>query len=347
MILKVWSNWIIAGEIMAKTASGYISQLSHKDIRIRRKALRSLFEIDSESNLEAFVPLLDDKDPWFRSKALDAHRMWSTRIGINSLIPLAKHKSIDARRCAANLLERFKEDTSSVAEILYQDNDTLCKIKASKALIKFDSEGEFTSRLIKSENDRIKVIALSSKHISKKQLLGCLEKSSNLVKETALNQLRLIGENIPDERLSKLIEDGVNPLSIVSFSVFNCGNTMVQLANHRDSKVRKSLVEILRDKFESISDDQIKLLIEENCFAVIGRWLQGKRDKESDELRWKIIEDETVDEIERSRLLERLIGRCNETEIVIKAEQLIKSTNSELLKISAQNLSTSGNSAEL
>jgi hypothetical protein len=328
---------------MARTASAYVSQLSHKDIRIRRRALRSLFEIDSPSNLEAFLPLLDDKDSWFRSKALEAHRMWAPRLGIDSLTPLATHKSIDARRCAANLLEKYNEDTTSVAKILYQDEDNLCKIKASKALIKFDSEGEFTSQLIKSKNDKVKIIALSSKYVSKEQLLSCLENSSNPVKENALNQLKLIDESIPDERLSRLIELGVNPLAMVSFSVENSGETMIKLANHRDSKVRKNLVEVLREKCKSSTDGPIKLLIENNCFTVIGRWLQGKRDESSDKLRWEIIENETVDEIERSRLLERLIGRCNEPEIVNKSEELINSTNSQLLKITAQNLSTAGN----
>ena len=174
-----------------------------------------------------------------------------------------------------------------------------------------------------------------------------MENSSNPVKENALNQLKLIDESIPDERLSRLIELGVNPLAMVSFSVENSGETMIKLANHRDSKVRKNLVEVLREKCKSSTDGPIKLLIENNCFTVIGRWLQGKRDESSDKLRWEIIENETVDEIERSRLLERLIGRCNEPEIVNKSEELINSTNSQLLKITAQNLSTAGNTREL
>ena len=75
--------------------------------------------------------------------------------------------------------------------------------------------------------------------------------------------------------------------------------------------------------------------------------MQGKKDAASDKLRWQIIENEEVDEIERSRLLERLIGRCNESEIIEKSEGLINSTTSQLLKITAQNLSTAGNSRQL
>ena len=81
---------------------------------------------------------------------------------------------------------------------------------------------------------------------------------------------------------------------------------------------------------------------ENNCHIVLVRWLQGRKDSESDKLRWQIIENEEVDEIERSRLLERLLGRTNEKEIRVKAVNLLDSTNSELLKIIAHNLSTVG-----
>ena len=333
----------MVGEELSKSTGSHISQLSHKDIRIRRRALRALFEIDSPNNLEAFIPLLDDKDSWFRSKALEAHRMWAPRIGIESLETLASHKSIDARRCAANLLEKFDGDTSSIAKVLYHDDDNLCKIKASKALIKCDYKGEFTSELINSENDKVKIIALSSKHISKEQLLSTLEGSSLSVKEKALNQLSIMSQTISDEKLSELLLEGVNPIAIVPFSIDNGGKTMIELAENKDSKVRKSLVDKIKHDCESTDDDIIKLLIKNRCFAVIGRWLQGKKDQSSDELRWQIIENEELDEIERSRLLERLIGRCNEPEIVRKSEDLIQSTSSELLRITAQNLSTAGN----
>ena len=59
-----------------------------------------------------------------------------------------------------------------------------------------------------------------------------------------------------------------------------------------------------------------------------------------DQLRWKIIEDENVDEITRAKMLERLFSRSDEYEIKEKAELLIKNTKSELIITAAQNLST-------
>jgi hypothetical protein len=59
-----------------------------------------------------------------------------------------------------------------------------------------------------------------------------------------------------------------------------------------------------------------------------------------DELRWQLIKDERLDIIERSKLLERLIGRANEPSVIEQAKALLDSTDEELLKVACENLST-------
>ena len=61
---------------MANDIGRAMARLKHRDIRTRRRAVRTLFEHDDAAVLEAFRPLLDDQDSWFISKALDAYRMW-------------------------------------------------------------------------------------------------------------------------------------------------------------------------------------------------------------------------------------------------------------------------------
>lgn len=68
--------------------------------------------------------------------------------------------------------------------------------------------------------------------------------------------------------------------------------------------------------------------------------MQGKKSKEIDVLRWKIIGDESVDVIERARFIERLIGRCGEEEIAKENRRFLSECTEELLRISAENLST-------
>jgi HEAT repeat protein len=333
--------------IMAKKFNNSTSQLSHKDIRVRRKAVRTLFENDKPEDLVSFIPLLDDKDSWFRKKSLDAYRMWAPRMGIDSILELASHKSIDSRRCAANLLEKFDGDTSIVAKILYKDEDELCKLKACKALIKGNQSRQYIDEFLNSEDDKIKAIALSSNFISEKQLFSALDDSSIAVREMSLSKLEKLNKQIDENKLSKLLKDQINSKYLVTFAVKNGKQTLIDIAKSNDSTTRKALIKNLKDECDSSDDDRIKLLIRNKCHTVIGRWLQGRNDSKSDSLRWSIIENEEVDEIERSRLLERLMGRCNEPEIIEKSEQLHDSTNSELLKIIAHNLSTAGNSAQL
>ena len=48
----------IASNVLKPT----IRQLSNKDIRIRRRAVRKLFELDDPAAIDAFIPMLNDKD---------------------------------------------------------------------------------------------------------------------------------------------------------------------------------------------------------------------------------------------------------------------------------------------
>ena len=92
------------------------TNLNSKDDRKKRRAVRELFELDDENNLSSFIPLLDDKDSWYRSKALEAFRMWSIRLDASHLEPLINHNNLDYNRAAANLLERFESSNIKVVK---------------------------------------------------------------------------------------------------------------------------------------------------------------------------------------------------------------------------------------
>jgi hypothetical protein len=115
---------------------------------------------------------------------------------------------------------------------------------------------------------------------------------------------------------------------------------LVEIAQHADGQTMKLLVKELRLQCNSLEDTAIQLLLERGLFTVAGRWMQGKKSNEIDALRWNIIRDDSVDVIERARLLERLIGRCGEPEIAEENRRFLIECNDELLRISAENLST-------
>ena len=136
---------------MAGGLDGEISKLRHKDVRQRRRAVRVLFDTDLPRALEGFVPLLNDRDPWFRSKALDAHRRWAPLQGPSALKVLAEHSSIEARRCAANLLSEFNEDVSEIALLMIDDEDLTCRRKSASALLDSAQASEYVERFLTSE----------------------------------------------------------------------------------------------------------------------------------------------------------------------------------------------------
>ena len=92
-----------------------ISRLTNKDVKIRRRAVRALFDEDDPRALSGFVKLLDDQDFWFRNKALDAHRKWATTA--EELEPLMTNN----KRLVAEMLEKIPN--REIATKLLEEED--------------------------------------------------------------------------------------------------------------------------------------------------------------------------------------------------------------------------------
>ena len=103
--------------------------LSSKDIRIKRKAVRQLFEIGEVWILELFKTLLSDNDIWFQSKALNAYKEYATYK--EHLHDLIQTKNESFQRVAADLLQRIPDE--SAAEILIKSHDSQTKKNAAKS----------------------------------------------------------------------------------------------------------------------------------------------------------------------------------------------------------------------
>ena len=95
---------------------GEISRLSNKDVKIRRRAVRMLFEENNRRALKGFVKFLEDSDFWFRNKSLDAHRKWAN--SAQDLEPLLENH----KRLVAELLQRI--DAPEIAMELLKEDDT-------------------------------------------------------------------------------------------------------------------------------------------------------------------------------------------------------------------------------
>ena len=128
-----------------------IARLTNKDVKIRRRAVRALFEEDDPSALRGFVKLLDDPDFWFRNKALDAHRKWAT--SAEELEPLMANN----KRLVAEMLEKIPDQ--DIATKLLSEDDHVIRCFAAKILAdsdglhkKFASDEHHSVRIIAAEN---------------------------------------------------------------------------------------------------------------------------------------------------------------------------------------------------
>ena len=317
-----------------------ISNLKSRDERKRRRAIRELFEMDDPQNLKAFIPLLSDKDSWYRSKAVDAFRIWAPRESVTSLEPLIAHKNIDYNRVAANLLEKFSPTGTDVIKELFEKDDMICKVKAAQFILRNDNEKEFYYSLLESENTRLKIIALESQYSSNDTLTSCLSDDSLKIVEYCLTALSDVELQIDDATVEQLTKRGVKfgllMPHLIRSNPEKLAKSVPELQNHEI----KTLVDLLNRECDNLEDEPINTLIQCKQYVVVGRWLQGKRGDAFDTLRWEIIADDSIDEIERSRFIERLFARCDEEKIRLEAEKITNNSTSELIKLTAHNLST-------
>ena len=317
-----------------------IRNLKSKDDRKKRRAIRDLFEIDEDVNLEYFIPLLDDKDQWYRSKAVDAFRRWAKRKDISCLEVLVNHQNIEYNRVAANLLPFFKNEPSDIAKSLFLKDDYICKLKASEFILQNKNEDSFYQELMLHENPRLRIVGLRSEYLESEKLNDALDDESKMVVEAALERLQELDLPIAREYVPKLLKRDIKRKLLINHVIELGGDSLSSLIQNSKPSTKKEVVKILRQNYNKIDDSPIISLIKNGHLMVVGRWLQGKKGREFDRLRWEIIEDSSLDEIERCRLLERLFSRCNEKEIRERAQQLSQTIQSDLIKTTAHNLST-------
>lgn len=325
---------------MSTRFTAAISNLKSRDERKRRRAIRELFEMDDPQHLKAFIPLLNDNDSWYRSKAIDAFRIWAPRESVTSLEPLIAHKNIDYNRIAANLLEKFSPTGTDVIKELFEKDDMICKAKAAQFILRNDNEKEFYCSLLEGENTKLKIIALESKYSSNDTLISCLSDDSLKIVEYCLTALSDVELQIDDGTVEQLTKRGVKFGLLMPHLIRSNPEKLAESVQELQNHEIKTLVDLLNRECDNVEDEPINTLIQCKQYVVVGRWLQGKRGDAFDTLRWEIIADDSIDEIERSRFIERLFARCDEEKIRLEAEKIANNSTSELIKLTAHNLST-------
>ena len=303
-----------------------ISRLSHKDVKIRRKAVRLLFEEDNPNALPGFIPLLEDSDFWFRNKSLDAHRKWAKQS--EDLLPLMEVN----KRLVGELLQRIT--APNIALALLEEDDHIARCFAAKSLA--NSE-DLHSQFAKDEHHSVRIIA--AENSSDKELISSLiqDKHSavrrSAISNAAKNKLRLSQETL-DSGLSS--SDPALRSLIASLAVNAGGKILEKACKDTNPKVRKAIADTLRNEVTEV-DERIDLIAKISP-EIIVRWLRSRYDPKASSLRWSMIENNSLNSRIRSKLIEQMDGR---EDVDRQRLAIISEDDSILVKMAADNLCAS------
>lgn len=323
---------------MANDIGRAMARLKHRDIRTRRRAVRTLFEHDDPEVLKAFKPLLDDRDSWFVSKALDAYRMWGVIAGSEAISILLRHSNLDVRRAGANLLVPLGSAGKELAVECLEDEDRVVQLKAAKALLHFD-ESEAAERLFQHSNDAVRITGMNHPALPEDALRSGLEDQHDGVREAALDNVFKRQIRVSMDALVPFLRSGLQTVNILIWVAKHEPNRLGELTAMVQRRDMKALGDHLRREVVESDDPLMHHLIDGGLLEPVARWVISQGASE-DPLRWSLINDDRLHVIERSKLLERLIGRADEPSVIEQTQALLATTDEELLKVACENLST-------
>lgn len=315
-----------------------MQRLTHRDIRTRRRAIRELYEHDRPEALDAFVALLDDDDPWFVAKAVEAHRKWVPLRGVEALEPMLNHADEGVRQAGANMLEVFGVEAMDTAHRLLSDGDATVQQHAARWLIKNGDE-EARAELADHPNVVVRRALFMRANLPTELLEIGLSDDHESVQRLALQGILRSGRPVNTD----VIEPHLNTTSptpeLVWWVAQHHPSKLAVLLASLKSRPRKALANLLRDTVKVSGELHIERWFEANGHDLVTKWVlhQGS---EEDALRWSLIGMESVPVIERSILLERLIGRANDPSVRGHVEALLDSDLHPLLRVACENLST-------
>ncbi|MBV23033.1 MAG: hypothetical protein CMA53_02915 [Euryarchaeota archaeon] len=320
--------------ILARMASGSyvlkatIRQLNNKDVRLRRRAVRKLFELDDPTAIDAFIPLLKDSDEWFRGKALMAIQRWASMKDLNLAEKLSNSKKPEERILACRIAPKVGKSSERILKKMLDDEDNLVKQNAWKNILNLNDD--YIEEAIKSSDVGIRVLAVDKiqlmYNIDNDLIKKIFDDDSSRIRKKAINILKSKPElyssgefddviikiaendnNIQIDALIMLIESGErNELFIQKIPLW---------LENENSKMIKLVVESTENKDWGEIDWLINTIMSSSNDKLISRMLRRKKSIEADKYRKEILLDDDRNAILRSRVIEDLFGKEQGKEI--------------------------------
>jgi len=330
---------------MAASIQSAIAKLKHKDIRQRRRAVRMLFDADAHESVEAFSPFLEDQDVWFRNKAIEAYRRWAPVHAPHLLEQLAERGGVDGQRCVVSVLETIQDTQLSarLSRLCLKCEDVVVVRRAVRQLITTEEVTEKELNQFQNSGDYAIRTYAATKNSDVNTLLKMLKDEHPDVRRQAATSLLVLDLDADLElKLQNALEhdDALWKLAI-PIALQQSRANFVDLMTSKSMAQQRFLIQTLKEMVGEADDPRLRMLMDGDGISLVARWLVGRNDEKSDLLRNELLFDERVDSIDKSRLLERLLHRQNESSIQDLATKLIENSTDELILSAAQNLYTS------
>lgn len=329
---------------MAASVQSTIAKLKHKDVRQRRRAVRVLFDSDIHESVEAFTKFLNDKDIWFRNKAIEAYRRWAPKHAPHLLIELAEGEKIDGHKCVSSVLQNLEnlKLAAELARLLLVSEDSIVKRNASIYLIDNGfSTSEEEESFLNAKDPGIKSASLAITDNIQSLRDALIDSHPDVRKQAGIRLLEMDLSKEEESLLNTAISNDAAlwKLAVPKAMKEDNGN-LISLARGCTNSQRRFFVASMREHIHEADDKRINALLAEDCTSVVSRWLVGRNDSKSDVLRETLLFDERVDSIDKSRMLERVLHRQNEVLIQELAQKILDQSFDEVVLSAARNLST-------
>jgi len=300
-----------------------LSKLHHKDVRQRRRAVRHLFEIDDPDALSGFILLLDDDDPWFREKSMEAIERWAVSADLKIFEKLSRSSNNEKRLLAARISGRAQKSGALILKKLTTDRESNIRLAAWKSLIKIDQE-EIPNALLcedKAVRKEATYIIMDNKELIDIYIHKILNDDAESVRSAGIHILTKNLDLLDNKKILQIIgpiskiknpRDKAKIAGLMIQEAFNdetMASEMITLTKENNSEFIDVFSKKIRETDWSSIPGFKNSIIESANDSLTARILFGVKKTEEVKIRDQILKSKTRSESLKSRLIEDLIGR--------------------------------------
>jgi len=320
-----------------------IRQLNDKDVRQRRRAVRKLFELDNPVAIDAFIPLLEDDDEWFREKALMAIQKWASMKDLELTKRLANSKKAEERILASRIAPRVGKSCDSILKGLVDDEDNLVKQNAWKIRLEQDKMCIKEAVMVKETGVRILAIENMSdmKDIDDEIMKVILKDKSKRVRKKAVLLLKkrpdLNASGKYDEALINIAENDKNIQIEAIITLIESGRETEIIKEkiplwleQKNPQMTKAVIEYLRENEERNMNYLIEAIINSSNNKLISGFLRRSNSVQANKYRKEILVNKNRSDILKARIIEDLFGRKQDEDLMGIIQKLQDSENESI-----------------